>query len=162
MGHVIFINFSILLNVSFVMIHKTCMWISSYIIYICVVENKQKKIKITEKFIFTCFPKNHKSQKSMTLTNITHENNMFNLKCIYLFYFWLFIYLIIFGLWKSQPDSRAKVQQRYCKGCKTENGHIKCISWLYIVGVQLNFYQNITEICILFSNKVLGMTIHFI
>ena len=34
--------------------------------------------------------------------------------------------------------------------------------WLYILGVHLNFYQNNTEICILFLNKVLGMAIHFI
>ena len=34
--------------------------------------------------------------------------------------------------------------------------------WLYILGVQLNFYQNITEICVLISNKVLGMAIYFI
>ena len=38
----------------------------------------------------------------------------------------------------------------------------KWIFWLYILGVQFNFYQNITEICILFSNKVLGTAIHFI
>ena len=34
--------------------------------------------------------------------------------------------------------------------------------WLYILGVQFNLYQNITEICRLFSNKVLGVAIHFI
>ena len=32
----------------------------------------------------------------------------------------------------------------------------------YILGVQFNFYQNITEICIVFSNKVLGTAIYFL
>ena len=32
----------------------------------------------------------------------------------------------------------------------------KLIFWLYILGIQFNLYQNITEIWILFSNKVLG------
>ena len=40
--------------------------------------------------------------------------------------------------------------------------YIQMDFWLYILGVQFNFYQNITEICILFSNKVMGMAIHFI
>ena len=38
----------------------------------------------------------------------------------------------------------------------------KWIFWLYILSVQYNFYQNITEICILSSNKILGTAIHLI
>ena len=38
----------------------------------------------------------------------------------------------------------------------------KWIFWLYIMGVQFNFYQNIAEICLLFPNKVMGTAIHFI
>ena len=34
--------------------------------------------------------------------------------------------------------------------------------WLYIFGVQFNCIKNTREICIFFSNKVLGMAIHFI
>ena len=42
------------------------------------------------------------------------------------------------------------------------NHYIQMDFWLYTMGVQFNFYQNITEIYILFYNKVLGMEIHVI
>ena len=55
-----------------------------------------------------------------------------------------------------------QVYLRYLNMHPPESLHPNGFFWLYILGVQFNFYQNITEICIFFSNKVLGTTIHCI
>ena len=104
---------------------------------------------------------------------------MSNLKCIYLFYLfiyfifgYLFIYLSL-AFENFSPIAGRRFNKDIAKVAKQRTDKIsdtspylittsKWVFWLYIVGVQLNFYQNITEICILFSNKVLGTTIHFI